>query len=357
MAGKMDNRRTTGKNFIVAFLLLVLLAFLVMIRGYLIALVLAGITAALLMNYQQRLTRRLKGRNRLSAAIVLISTVLVIGLPLSGLAVLVTSEAVKVGTRIAPWISEQISGGSSVFDLISFIPFSEQLEPYQEIINERIGQIGASLGSFIVSSIPDLTKGTVSLLLNGFIFLYAFYYFLVHGTSVVNDLHVYIPLQRSASELILERGITVIKASLKGIVIIGFLQGLLIALAFWVTGVQGSAFWGAIVVVLSAIPGVGAPLVWVPAAIYLITAGKVGWAIGLIIWGALVVGLIDNILRPAVVGKDAKLPDLLILVSILGGLALFGASGILIGPVIAAVVVTVLGIYRQLYSNELEANG
>ncbi|NQT58198.1 MAG: AI-2E family transporter [Bacteroidetes bacterium] len=354
MAGKIKTKLTVGKTFIVLFLLLVLIAFLVMIKGYLIALVLAGLAAALLSAFHRWMTRKLKGRHRTAAVIVLVLTCLGIGLPLIGLAALVTAQAVKIGTLLAPWVTEQISSGSSIFDLIAKLPFGNQLEPYREMIIERIGQIGAGLGSFIVSSIPDITKGTVSFSLNIFIFIYSLYFFLVHGTSMVEKMHQYIPLQRTDSELILDRGITVIRASLKGILIIGFLQGFLMAIAFWIAGIQGAAFWGAIVVVLSAIPGVGAPLVWIPAVIYLITVGRIGWAIGLVIWGVLVVGLIDNILRPAVVGRDAKLPDLLILVSILGGLGLFGASGILIGPVLAAVVVTALEIYRHMFSVELE---
>jgi predicted PurR-regulated permease PerM len=357
MAAAVSTRHIAGKAFILGFLLIVLIAFLIMIKSYLIALVLAGITAALLMSVQRWMIKKLRGRTRTAAAVVLILTILIIGIPLIGLAALVTNEAVKVGTTIAPWIAQQIGKTSSLEDLLSWIPFSEQLEPYWENILQQIGKIGSSIGSFIVSSIPNLTKGTISLTLNGFIYLYALYFFLVHGTNTVQKLEKYIPLDKEDSELILERGITVIRASLKGILIIGFIQGLLMSIAFWVIGIQGAAFWGAIVVVLSAIPGVGAPLVWVPAAVYLVSAGEIGWAIGLSVWGALVVGLVDNILRPAVVGRDAKLPDLLILVSILGGLSLFGASGILIGPVLAALVVTAMDIYKTLFSSELESSG
>jgi predicted PurR-regulated permease PerM len=356
MAGKVKTKLNVGKTFIVVFLLLVLVAFLVMIKSYIISMVLAGLAAALLTTFHQWMTRKMRGRLRASAVIVLVITCLGIGLPLIGLAALVASQAIKIGTLLAPWVTEQINSGSSIFDLLERLPFGNQLEPYREMIVERVGQIGASLGSFIVSSIPDITKGTVSFSLNIFIFIYSLYFFLVHGSKMVEKMHQYIPLMRSDSELILDRGITVIRASLKGILIIGFLQGFLMAIAFWVVGIQGAAFWGAIVVVLSAIPGVGAPLVWVPAVVYLLTIGKIGWAIGLVLWGALVVGLVDNILRPAVVGRDAKLPDLLILVSILGGLSLFGASGILIGPILAAIVVTALEIYRHMFSTELDQN-
>lgn len=353
---KVMAKLNAGKVFIVVFLLLVLLAFLVMIKSYLIALILSGLAAALLAAFHQWITRKMRGRVRTAAVIVLVAACLGIGIPLAGLAVLVTSQAIKVGNLLAPWVSEQINSGSSIFDLLSRLPFGDQLEPYREMIVGRIGQMGISLSNFIISSIPDITKGTVSFSLNIFIFIYSLYFFLVHGSKMADKMHQYIPLPREDSELVIDRGIAVIKASLKGILVIGFLQGFLIAIAFWVAGIQGAAFWGAIVVVLSAIPGVGAPLVWIPAAIYLVTASRVGWAVGLAIWGGLVVGLVDNVLRPAVVGRDAKLPDLLILVSILGGLGLFGAFGILIGPVLAALVVTALEIYRHMFSTELDQN-
>jgi predicted PurR-regulated permease PerM len=342
-----------GKVFIAAFLLIVIVAFLFMIKNFLIALLLAGISAALLMNLQRWMSTKMRGRPRTAAVIILLLVLLIIGIPLIGLAALVAGEAVKVGTMVAPWVSEQLSSGSTFMDLLNHLPFGEQLEPYRDTIVQRLKEIGASLGNFIISSIPNLTRGTAALLLNIFIFTYALYYFLVSGESLMDTLVTYIPLHKKDSELIFERGITVIKASVKGILVIGLIQGLMIAAAFWIMGIPGAAFWGAVVLVLSAIPGVGAPLVWIPAVIYLVTAGRIGWAIVLTIWGMLVVGLVDNILRPAVVGRDAKLPDLLILVSILGGLVLFGAAGILIGPVIAALLATALDIYKTMFSSEL----
>ena len=124
-------------------------------------------------------------------------------------------------------------------------------------------------------------------------------------------------------------------------------------MGLWVSGINSPVFWGAIVFVLSAIPGVGAPIVWVPAAGYLIATGSVGWGVALAVWGALIVGLADNILRPMLVGRDAKLPDLVILISILGGITSFGAVGIIIGPIIAAILDTVLNIYKRAFAESL----
>jgi predicted PurR-regulated permease PerM len=112
-------------------------------------------------------------------------------------------------------------------------------------------------------------------------------------------------------------------------------------MAFWVVGIPGVIFWSAIMAVLSILPGIGAALVWIPAVVYLIIEGQTVHAIGLGLWCAIVVGTIDNLLRPLLIGKDTEMPDLLVMLSTLGGLALFGAAGILVGPIIGALYITV----------------
>jgi predicted PurR-regulated permease PerM len=175
------------------------------------------------------------------------------------------------------------------------------------------------------------------------------FYFLINGKKLLDSLASLLPLSKKDYDELIYRGLTVTKASLKGIVIIGVIQGLLVGLAFWAIGLNGPVFWGSVVFLLSAVPGLGAPVVWLPAMVYLIFTGSIGWGIALAVWGIVVVGLVDNILRPWIVGNDAKLPDLVILISILGGIISFGPIGIIIGPVIAALLDTVLNIYKKSF--------
>jgi predicted PurR-regulated permease PerM len=147
--------------------------------------------------------------------------------------------------------------------------------------------------------------------------------------------------------------LSVSRATLKGTLIIGIVQGALGGVSFWVAGIEGAVFWATIMAVLSIIPGVGTGLIWVPAVIYLFAAGDTGTAIGLTIWNAAVVGSVDNVLRPWLVGKDTQMPDLLILLGTMGGIVLFGAAGIVIGPVIAALFVTVWEIYGEAFRDVL----
>jgi predicted PurR-regulated permease PerM len=134
---------------------------------------------------------------------------------------------------------------------------------------------------------------------------------------------------------------------------IGVIQGALGGLAFWVAGVPGPAFWGTVMVVLAIIPAVGTALVWIPAVISLFMSGQTGAAFGLLAWCVLVVSTIDNFLRPRLVGRDARMSDLLILLSTLGGIAAVGAVGFIVGPIVAALFVTVWDLYGETFRSSL----
>jgi predicted PurR-regulated permease PerM len=139
------------------------------------------------------------------------------------------------------------------------------------------------------------------------------------------------------------------RATIKGTLVIGIVQGALGCIGFAVAGIEGAAFWGAVMAILSIIPGIGPALVWVPGVIYLFANGETTSAVGLTLWCALVVSTIDNVLRPTLVGRDTQMPDLMILVSTLGGLALFGAVGLIIGPVVAGLFITIWEIFRETF--------
>jgi predicted PurR-regulated permease PerM len=151
----------------------------------------------------------------------------------------------------------------------------------------------------------------------------------------------------------LQRFTSITRATVKGTLVIGIIQGALAGFAFWVAGIDGSAFWGTIMAILSIVPGIGAALIWVPAVIYLTVTGQVLAGLLLFAWCAAVVGTIDNILRPILVGKDAKMPDLLILIGTLGGLFLFGPIGFIVGPIVCGLFLTVWEIYGATFKDIL----
>lgn len=353
----------TAQNYRKAFVLLLLIgvlaAFLAMIREFLIAILLAIIFTALLYPVYVRVLKLCRGYRAPSAVIVIVLAILLVGLPVLGFLGIVAAEAVEISKSVAPWIEKRLPLQSELsrgFPNLSegfpeWLPFAEQLEPYRTRIIAKLGEFAGNIGQFLARSISKVTQGTISFLINFFIMLYAMFFFLIWGPDSLTPLMRYLPLSEEDLSHILNKGLSVTRAVLKSMLVIGALQGVLVGLAFWAAGINGSAFWGTLVVVFSAIPGLGAPVIWIPGVIYLAFSGQTGWAIGLTLWGVIVVGMVDNILRPRIVGSEAKMSDLLILLAILGGIMMFGAIGIIIGPIIAALLVTMLDIYEKIFSD------
>jgi predicted PurR-regulated permease PerM len=146
---------------------------------------------------------------------------------------------------------------------------------------------------------------------------------------------------------------TVVRATVKGNVVIALVQGFLGGLAFWVLDIRGALLWGSLMALLSLLPAIGAALVWAPVAIYLLATGSIFSAIGLTAWSVLVIGVVDNVLRPVLVGKETRMPDYLVLIATLGGLAAFGLNGFVIGPVIAAMFLATWDIFAQARQERL----
>jgi predicted PurR-regulated permease PerM len=197
------------------------------------------------------------------------------------------------------------------------------------------------------------TRATVVFIFHFTVMLYTMFFFLTDGRAMVAKVMGYLPLDDADKERMLGKFVSVTRATLKGTVLIGAAQGVLSGLAFWVVGIEGSIFWGTVMVVLSIIPGVGGALVWVPAVIILIAMGEVWQGVGLAAFCALVVGSIDNLLRPALVGRDTQMHQLMIFFSTIGGLLAFGAMGFILGPILAALFLTVWEMFGAAFRGEI----
>jgi predicted PurR-regulated permease PerM len=277
--------------------------------------------------------------------------------PLGTLLGLVTAEAIKVGNAIAPWIQNKLAQQDQFTVWLQSLPFYDRLAPYQDDLLTRAGQAVAFLSRLLIGSLSAATTGTLSFLFMMVVMLYAMYFFLGQGGQLVDRILYYLPMDDGEERVLLEKFRSVARATLRGSAVIGVMQGTLAGLAFAVVGIPSSIFWGAVMVVTSVIPPMGAGLVWVPAAIVLISGGHVVKGLALAGFCALIVGSIDNVLRPRLVGKDTELPDLLILLSTLGGVGMFGVMGLIIGPIVAALFVTVWEIYGRMFADTLPAWG
>ncbi len=356
MSKQDDVHRNYRTAFVLVMTLVVVLAFATLIRNFLLAVLVAMVFSALLHPFYRRVRAWTRTRPMVASGLVMVILVVAVGIPLLALGGLVAAEALAISKAVSPWLQQQFRGdGALAFQIPDWVPFAAEMDPYKTQILARLGEAAGGAGQFMFESIRNISRGTFAVLLNLFVFLYAMFFFLMRGPELLDSVLRYLPLDEPDREALIERGLTVTKATLKSILVIGILQGVLIALAFLALGLDGPAFWGTVVLILSAIPGLGSAIVWVPAAVYLFAIDQVWSAVAMIVWGAMVVGLVDNILRPRMVGEEARIPDLLILLSILGGIAAFGVVGIVMGPILAAVFLTVLEIYRTVFAEHLPA--
>ena len=354
-----EEREIFQRRFLLGAVAIVSIVFLMMVRQFLVSIFVAAILTGLFQPVFVWAQAKLKGRTTLAALTTVLVVFLLIVVPVTGFFGLVAAQALDVVDSVGPWIDRQLDRPDPIAELTGRLPFSEHFPalqrvfPGREQVFEKLGEAVTFAGTFLVNSVASITRGTVNVVLQLFIILYAMFYFLLDGTSLLDRIRHYVPLSNEDEDVLVGRFLSVSRATLKGSLVIGVLQGALAGIAFAIAGIGGAAFWATVMMVLSVIPGVGAALVWIPAVVYLVVIGEIGSAIGLAVWCAIVVGTIDNFLRPRLVGRDAKMSDLMILLSTLGGIFLFGAVGFVIGPIVAALFVTVWELYGRTFDDIL----
>jgi predicted PurR-regulated permease PerM len=289
---------------------------------------------------QQRIVSNTRGRRSLAALATLLIIVLIVILPLTWVAATVTQEASAFIERMR---SGELQPAQYFQRMVEALPVWAQsllqrfglseLALLQRKLVDAVGQSGQSLTARAFS----IGQLTLDFVVSFFLMVYVLFFLLRDGHELAASVARAIPLKQAHTDRLLAQFATVVRATVKGNVAVALAQGALGGLAFLVLGVTAPILWGAVMALLSLLPAIGAAVVWGPVALYLLATGSLLKALGLVVWGVLVIGLIDNILRPILVGKDTRLPDYLVLIATLGGLAVFGLNGFVIGPVIAAV--------------------
>jgi predicted PurR-regulated permease PerM len=356
----MDPADIGGRRFRTAFVVILVVAvsalFLAVTWPFLKALLLGALLAGLCHPLYRWITRLFRGRRSLGAIVTLVILFVVVAGPLSAFLGVVVQQALSVSDHAIPWVQQHF-GAASTFNahdwLVQRFPALADHVPSQEQLVESVGAAAKSIGAFLVTAASQMTATTAAFLLNLFVMIYAMFFFFKDGEKILEKIFYYLPLSDEDEELMLQRFSSITRATVKGTLVIGIIQGALAGFAFWIAGIDGSAFWGTIMAILSIVPGIGAALIWVPAVIYLIVTGQLLAGLLLFAWCAAVVGTIDNILRPILVGKDAKMPDLLILIGTLGGLFLFGPIGFIVGPIVCGLFLTVWDIYGATFKDVL----
>ncbi|MFT4604737.1 MAG: putative PurR-regulated permease PerM [Rhodothermales bacterium] len=350
---QLDQNEVFRRSAVLLLVGLVSILFIFMIRSFLIALLLAAIFSGMSTKLFRQLKTRFRGREGLAAISTILILLVGIGVPLGIFLGIVVTQAVDVSQSARPWIEAQIERPGLLQDYLQTVPFLGEMLPDEAAIASKLGEFASSIGSLLANSVVEFSRGTANFFLMLFVMMYAMYFFLTNGRAILNRILYYIPLKAEVEEELVEKFVIVTRAVLKGSLVIGLIQGALAGASFWVAGVPGWAFWTAVMVVLSLVPAIGSALVWIPAVAYLAVTGNGGAALGVGLWCGIVAGSVDNFLRPALVGKDTKLPDLLVLVGTLGGIFLFGAVGFILGPIVVALFLSVWELYGEVFSEWL----
>src|SRR5947208_1477505 len=356
----MEPSTVSGTNLRTAFVLLLVVAvtalFLAVAWPFFKPLLLGALLAGLFHPLYRWITRLLGGRASLGAAVTLL-VLFVLGLgPVSAFLGIVLQQALTMSDQAIPWLNQHL-GAATTFNVHDWVvqrfPALAKYVPSQEQLLQNVATAAKTAGAFLVSFAAGMTATTAAFLLNLFVMLYAMFFFFKDGHKILERIFYYLPLSDEDETSMLARFTSITRATVKGTLVIGVIQGALAGIAFWVAGIDGAALWGTIMTILSIIPGIGAPLVWVPVVIVLFVNGQYVTGTLLLVWCGVVVATIDNFLRPVFVGRDAQMPDLLILIGTLGGLFLFGPIGFIDGPIICGLFLTVWDIYGTTFKEIL----
>jgi len=346
-------RELINKSVLLALVLLISAVFLDMIAQFLMPMFMAGIFSAILSPAHRWLTAKIGGRENIASVLVIVGIVLLVLAPLSILIGVVVGQAISVSQSVTPWVQAFINEPTAITAYMEKLPYYQDLLPYRAVIIEKAGLVVGNISSFLIDSLSSVTKLTVNAVFSSIIMLYVMFYFLTMGEVLLLKILYFLPLHDRDERRLLRRFTSVTKATLKGTLIIGAIQGFICGLAFALAGIQGPVFWGTVMAVMSIIPAFGTAIVWIPALIILALQGNF---LGVTILGVLcgaVAGNLDNILRPRLVGKDTEMHDLFVLFGTLGGISMFGILGIILGPIVAALFITIWEIYGKVFESYL----
>lgn len=287
------------------------------------------------------------GRPGWSAMLSTLLVIVVILVPVSLVTIAVVNEMTELVRNLQGHFNTLLDPNSPVIGRLmrwlgQYVDVS-RLHP-QEYLMQRLN----SLSETIAGRTIGLVGGVVGAVVEIFFIIFTMYYLFRDSDRIRRALREVIPLERQQAEQIFERTREVIYASVYGVLVIAAIQGAFGAAAFQVLGLPSALVWGVVMFLLSMIPMAGSFLVWVPAALWLALDGHWGKALILSLWGLLVISTIDNFLRPRLVGQKTRLHELLIFFSVLGGLQIFGVLGLVLGPVIVAITLALMDIFRQL---------
>jgi predicted PurR-regulated permease PerM len=342
------HERAIRSGFFISLVVLTTLAFFGLIRSFLMPMFWAVVLAVLFQPVQAWWLDRTRGRGSLAAVLTLLTVAVVAMLPVALLGVALSREALLLYERIA---TGEIDLGAVVRRARELVPVVtdglEALGVELDRLQDGLSSMAVVGSAWVAQQALTIGQNALRITALSALTLYVLFFFLRDGDRILSAVVRAIPLGDEQEWLLIRKFGSVSRATIGGALVVAAVQGAMGGITFWILGISAPVFWGVVMTILSFLPAVGASLVWGPAALVLALTGSPVRAIILVVIGAALIGIVDNILRPILVGRYTQLPDFLILVSTLGGLAVFGLSGVVIGPVVAAFFLAVWEMFAQ----------
>lgn len=323
-----------------------------MVKVFFVPVILAAVFAGLFYPFYEWLVKLARGRRAISAFFCCLALSLGVLLPAYGVANLVAREALRL------YQAAETKGLRAVeADFQSFVqrhPVLQSLRLEKLPLQATVEQALKKAADLLATGVNHASRETFELVANFFLTFFTMFYFFRDGPVLVQRLKYFSPLADRYEEDLIRRFLAVSRATLKGTLLVALIKGMLGGLTFWAFGLEAPVMWGVVMVFLSVLPVVGAWLVMYPAAAILLLGGHVWAGVGIFLIAAFIVGSIDNVLQPILVGRDSGMHELLVFFSMLGGIGVFGVMGFLVGPAIAALFHTLLDIYGTEFNKQLD---
>lgn len=335
-----------GRWFALAFVLGVALYLCwSMIQPFLNVLLWATVLTVVFQPAHRRILRRFD-KPAAAAALSTLLVIVTILVPVTFITIAVLGELGRLTGSLSAGGLQSILDRSPlvqrVLDWVSPYIDIEQLRSPESMLDRLEGVSGA-----IANSTLGVVGGVLSAVVQMFLIVFTMFYMFRDGPAIRTAVYELVPLEQSQTHDVIVRTREVIAGTVYGVIVIAGIQGALGGTIFWLLGLPSAILWGVVMFFLSMIPMAGAFLVWAPAAVVLAFSGAWGKALFLTAWGIMVVGSIDNFLSPRLVGKRTRLHELLVFFSVLGGIQVFGVLGLVLGPVVVALTLALLDVFRE----------
>jgi len=349
----MNAMRSNPANgyFFLFLLILSGVGVFLLFQPFLTAIVVGGVLATLLHGMYRKIRGVLFGSRVAASLLVCLFAIIVIVSPVSvllGFAVNEANQFLRSGQA-----TELVRNATGFFGSIPFIGGTLDGHGSGEELSDSL----KTAGSGTIGVIGAAYQGVSAIILWLFMMFFSLFYFLIDGGLILSHFSRFSPFHESQDRLIFSRFVSISRAMIKGTFVVALVQGSLGGVAFWITGISSPVLWAILMAIASLVPMLGAGLVWFPTGLYLLFTGSIWQGIFMLAFGALVISLIDNILRPRLVGRDTEMHPLLVLFSTIGGISLFGVSGILIGPIIMSIFLVLAEIYAHEYGSAGTGDG